>query len=1018
MSKKVHLDFETRSTVPFGLSKDAVTAYQYARHPTTGIWCLSYAFDDDPVVTWTPNKPFPSDLLDALSDGYTFAGHNVTFEWCIWNFLLVPRLGLPRLPFTQLDCTATRAAVMALPRDLAGAGAALGLPVQKDKEGSALMKRMAKPRKPRKDEDPNGVYWWDDEERVSRLVAYCERDVESERALDKVLRPLSEDERAAWLLDHKTNFHGVLIDTDFAQKAKYVMGVVERRYNDDLRSITGGRVGAVTEVAAMKSWLNDKGVDVESLDKTSVDLMLKCNLDDDVKAVLHIRQEAGKSSVAKLDRFITLTSEDGRMRENFMHHGANTGRLAGKGAQLQNLPSRGGLKWKDAEKVIGIVKSMEGPQDAEWAADMVELIYGSVPTAISSCLRGTIMAPPGKRLFVADYSNIEGRVAAWLGGEKWKLEAFKKYDTLILGPDGRPMIDKDGEELREGPDLYKVTAGQILGKTPHEVSKSERNVLGKVPELACLSAETKVLTKRGYLDIIDVLTTDVLWDGQEWVTHSGVIARGNRKVVSVDGVEMTADHLVTCGSSWQEAWRLASNRNILIRALEHASAGLRSQAFLSEQPCPAPGWSSSDAIAARKATGYRCTAYSEAQQSSATLVPRLQQRRIVSNIFATLTRLLTTDIAAAFSTVFQRLSGAATTRNRSSTIPTAGAESRYATSGARTNVLSYVTFKTALGGTILPWRWTGLTSTGGMNRVTSGLSANSRTRSTSDESTILKLESENSKPVYDILNAGPRNRFTVKTQSGHLVVHNCGFGGGVGAFTSMAKLYGINMADYWSHIQGSFEPKIIDRAHKNWDAFGSRSGTFQDEWLASEAVKLAWRDRHPGISGCWYDAEECATKAIRNPGKWYSFAGGKCAFGAAYINDKLFLISRLPSGRKIYRADVRLKVVEKFGRPSSEIRFKTVDAITKQWVETSTYGGDLFQSYVQAIACDIMRNGWKNVEEDGFDVVLSVHDEVGAEGDEDRTLDEFVAGMERLPPWADGCPVSAAGYVAQRYRKE
>jgi len=245
-----------------------------------------------------------------------------------------------------------------------------------------------------------------------------------------------------------------------------------------------------------------------------------------------------------------------------------------------------------------------------------------------------------------------------------------------------------------------------------------------------------------------------------------------------------------------------------------------------------------------------------------------------------------------------------------------------------------------------------------------------------------------------------------------------GFGGGVGAFQSMAKIYNVVMSEYWQIIQKALEPRFIDQAWKNWEAFGKKSGLFADDWLASEAVKLAWRDRHPGIRGCWYDAESCAIKAIQNPGRWFTFAKGKCAFGAAYVGAKQFLVSRLPSGRRIYRADVRLKAVTKFGKPSFEIWFKTVDSITKQWIETNTYGGDLFQSYVQAAACDIMRNGWANVEEDGFDVVLSVHDEVGAEGDEDRSLDDFIAGMERIPKWAEGCPVSAAGYVAKRYRKD
>lgn len=708
----VTLDFETRSTVPFGRAKGSVTAYQYARHPETDIWCLAYALNDGPVRDWGPwdFQAFPDDLVDALLDGWTFEAHNAGFEYCIWNYILVPRYGVPPLPFDQMDCTAARASIMALPRALGGAGAAMGLDVQKDDEGSRLMMRMAKPRKPRKDEDPDGLYWWDDQPRRQRLLAYCRQDVEAERALSKVLRHMTADARDMWLHDHKTNFRGVQVDTEFAIRAKRVMGAVESRYRDHLATVTGGEVTSVTQVAQMKAWLERQGVEADALDKTSViHLLNDSTIPEAAKTVLEIRQEAGKSSVAKLDRFISLTSEDGRMRENFLYHAANTGRFGGKGAQLQNLPSRGGLSWRDAERVIQLVTETDDP---EWAADRIELLYGSVPTALSSCLRACIVAPPGKNLFVADYSNIEGRVAAWLGGEKWKIQAFKDYDAGT------------------GPDLYKVTAAQILGSVPEKVDKTQRNVLGKVPELAL------------------------------------------------------------------------------------------------------------------------------------------------------------------------------------------------------------------------------------------------------------------------------------------------GFGGGVGAFQSMAKIYNVDMADYWGIIQDALAATYIDRAWINWDKFGMKSGIMQDEWLASEAVKVAWRARHPGIVRCWYDAEECAIQALENPGQWFTFAGGKCSFGATRIGGVSFLISRLPNGRRLYRADAKLKTAMKFGKAASQISFMGVDSVTKQWVRMSTYGGDLFQSFVQGIACDIMCNGWRQVEADGFDVVLSVHDEVGAEADEDRPLEEFIAGMVRLPEWADGCPVSAAGYKAQRYRKD
>lgn len=726
---KLHLDFETRSTRPFGKGKDAVSGFQYANDPTTEVLCLYYAIDEEDPVGWSPfiSSDFPSDLFYAVKDKEIVCAHNAGFEYSIWNYCLRRyKEGLPDLPFEQMDCTAARAAVMALPRSLDQACKAMKLPVEKDMAGNRLMLQMSKPRKARKGEDPNKVYWFFDEDRLARLMSYCSDDVIAERALDNAIRPLTRKQRELWIRDHQCNMRGVQVDLDFVKKAKKTMGVVERRYCDELATLTDSKVNAPTEIAGMKEWLAEREVVVDSLDKTTVANLVKTDLPDDVKRVLTIRQEAGKSSVAKLDRFLTLTYDDNRIRENFLFHGAATGRDAGKGVQLQNLPSRGGLKYTKAEQVINLVAETEDP---EWAADFIDVMYSSVPEAFSSCLRGCLVAPPDKKLFVADYSNIEGRVAAWFGDEKWKLQAFRDYDTLILDENGDPIPEKD-DFKRKGPDLYKVTAGQILGRTPQEVDGTQRNIMGKVPELAL------------------------------------------------------------------------------------------------------------------------------------------------------------------------------------------------------------------------------------------------------------------------------------------------GFGGGVGAFQSMAANYNVKMALYWETIQRALDAEFIDKAYKNWDLFGAKSGIPADEWLPSEAVKLAWRSRHPGICNCWYDAEKAAVNALKNPGAWYKFAKGKCAFGAAEISGVNFLISKLPSGRKVYKAHARLRPVKKFGKTREQIQYMGVDSVTRQWVRMTTYGGDLFQTFVQGSAGDIMFHGWENVEQDDFDVILRVHDEIGAEGDADRELADFIAEMERIPKWATGLPVSAAGYVADRYRKD
>ena len=93
----------------------------------------------------------------------------------------------------------------------------------------------------------------------------------------------------------------------------------------------------------------------------------------------------------------------------------------------------------------------------------------------ASTIRSVIVAPPGKKLVVADLSNIEGRGLAWLAGEEWKLQAYRDFDTII----GTDLL---GEPVRLGPDLYKLAYAKAFRIEPEDVTKFGRSV-GKVMEL-------------------------------------------------------------------------------------------------------------------------------------------------------------------------------------------------------------------------------------------------------------------------------------------------------------------------------------------------------------------------------------------------------------------------------------------------------------------------------------------------------------------------------------------------------
>ena len=172
-------DYETRST----LNLADVGAWKYTSHPTTDIWCCAYATEDGPIKLWLPGDPVPSEFIEASdSIEWTVAAFNDGFERLIEQHIMGPRYGWPTVPLERHRCLQAAALALALPAKLEAVASALNLEHQKDTAGHALMRQMMKPRRPRKDEDPAGTYWFDNLERRARLGDYCLRDLAVVRA--------------------------------------------------------------------------------------------------------------------------------------------------------------------------------------------------------------------------------------------------------------------------------------------------------------------------------------------------------------------------------------------------------------------------------------------------------------------------------------------------------------------------------------------------------------------------------------------------------------------------------------------------------------------------------------------------------------------------------------------------------------------------------------------------------------------------------------------------------------------
>jgi DNA polymerase len=467
------IDFETRATV--NLRDTGV--YPYAEHPHTGIWCMAWAFDDEEPEIWEPGMefwgpynetpyPLPLSIISHIAGGCEIRAWNAEFERVIWDEIMVKRYGAPQPKLEQWVCSAAEAAAMALPRALGQCAEVLGVSQQKDEAGHRLMMQMTRPRSRKADGAP---VWWEVADKKERLFEYCRQDVRTERAITPSLRRLTPMEREHYLQTARMNDRGLTLDINLVQAAKQIANEGVERANAALTELTGGQVTEVTNHGRLTAWLNtqlpektvlaDNGVykypvkvpAVESVSKAAVRDLLTGELVPPVRAALELRQDAGRSSLAKLDSFQDCVCADGKIRGMLMYHGASTGRWTGRLAQLHNLP----------RPTIDNIEDFIEPVLAN-DYDGIDLFHHPLEVIVAM-LRSTLTASPGHELLAADYSAIEARVLNWLAGQD---------DVLAL--------------FAAGEDVYSYNAGRFPGAEPYRPGKKHPlRQTGKFQELGC-----------------------------------------------------------------------------------------------------------------------------------------------------------------------------------------------------------------------------------------------------------------------------------------------------------------------------------------------------------------------------------------------------------------------------------------------------------------------------------------------------------------------------------------------------
>jgi DNA polymerase len=441
------VDFETRSAC------DLKTAgvYNYAQDASTEVLCMSYAFDDDEVQTWTPDQPFPTWLLTRHT-GLIYA-HNAAFERLIFWYVLGVNFELE-----QFYCTATQARANCAPGGLEDVGRFAGATMKKDHRGAQLIRLLSIPKS-------DGTFN-NDPTLMAEMVAYCEQDVRAMRAVSKAMRPLSPDELTDYHVNERINDRGLMVDVPLCHAAVKYAGAEMDEIQKIVAEVTDGQITSVRS-PKMREWVLERvGPEAKKLmwtgEKYSIDKNVRANLlamenhdevPPDVAEVIQCADDLWASSVAKFSRLASLADEeDARVRGAFVFAGGSaTGRASSYGAQVHNLPRKSA---KDPEAVrTAMVRGHA----------IVPRFEQRITDVLKKMLRPAIVAAPGHVLIAYDWSAIEGRVHPWLSN----------------CPAGETKLDV----FRSGLDPYKVNATATFRVHYDDVTGDQRQV-GKVQELA------------------------------------------------------------------------------------------------------------------------------------------------------------------------------------------------------------------------------------------------------------------------------------------------------------------------------------------------------------------------------------------------------------------------------------------------------------------------------------------------------------------------------------------------------
>jgi DNA polymerase len=248
-------------------------------------------------------------------------------------------------------------------------------------------------------------------------------------------------------------------------------------------------------------------------------------------------------------------------------------------------------------------------------------------------------------------------------------------------------------------------------------------------------------------------------------------------------------------------------------------------------------------------------------------------------------------------------------------------------------------------------------------------------------------------------------------QVGKVMELALGYQGGVGAFLTFAAAYGIDLEAMGAAAIGGLPSDVRAEAESflAWqlDMGGTQHGLSDTAYVVCESFKRLWRAAHPNVVAYWHALERTCIAAVKQPGVTFDCAKHKIRRDGAWLR------IRLPSGRYLCYPSPQVT-------DSDKLSYMGMNQYTRQWSRLGTYGGKLAENCTQAAARDVLASSMQSIEDAGYEIALTVHDEDITEAPDspDYNCEHLAALMATPPTWALDLPLAAAGFEAYRYRKD